>query len=114
MTTFDYQHTYNTFSWLVSRAADWTHDMRGLNANAKYVWGALLKLKNYDQWDHSVPMTLSQRDNIVGCLQTIHWAASQTDYNSQILAAEAENILAALNILFVKEGLDPVTDLYKK
>lgn len=112
MTTYDYENAYVSFKWLVEQAASWTNDHRQLSKVSAIVYDALLKLKKHDE-EHDA-MTVSQRDNVVGCLRTVHWAASQTDYDSVALAAEALNLLDTLNKLFVKEGLAPVTELYKK
>lgn len=114
MTTYDYANAYVSFKWLVSHAASWTNDHRQLSKTSAIVYDALTKYKNCRQDDYVISMTDSQRDNIVGCLRTIHWAASQTEYSPQALTAEALNILDTLNILFKKEGLAPVTELYKK
>lgn len=114
MSTYDYENALASFKWLAAQAANWTHDMRGLHSNTKPVYAALLKLKNYDQDDHSVTMTTQQRDDIVSCLRTVHWAATNSGYDGASLENEAMNLLETLNKLFKKEGLDSVTDLYKK
>lgn len=111
MTTYDYENAYVSFKWLVNHAANWTKDHRGLSKCAAFVYDALLLMKEND---HSVPMTISKRDNIIDCLRIVYGSACQTDYDSRALAAEALNILDTLNKIFIKEGLTPVTELYKK
>lgn len=109
---FDYEFCRNTFGDIVRMAAEWTTDMRGLNANANPVFDALYKLKNWDTEDHTVKMTADQQRNIVGCLKTVSWAAGHATTNSRVLAISTMHVLNGLNLLFEKEGLIPVKALF--
>ena len=111
--TFDYDFCRNTFGDMVKLAAEWTNDMRGLNANANPVFDALYKLKNWDTEDHSVKMTEAQQRNIVGCLKTVSWAAGFATNDHRVLAISTMHVLNGLNILFLKEGLIPVKGIYE-
>lgn len=117
METFDYKFYYDTFTDMVKRASQWTHDMRGLNANANYVYDALYKLHKGDELPSSHRMAHQfsdrDRDNIVGCLRTVSWAAGQAldkqgTGGHRTLAIQAGYVMTALNLLFEKEGLEPV------
>ena len=109
---FDYNFCRNTFGDMVRLAAEWTHDMRGLNANANPVFDALYKMEHWDEQDHSVKMTPAQQANIVGCLKTVSWAAGHATNDSRVLAIATMHVLNGLNLLFLKEGLIPIKGLY--
>lgn len=118
MNETDYKFYYHTFGDMVRRAAEWTNDMRGLNSNANYVYDALYKLHKGSELDpsHRMAHQLSERerDNIVGCLKTVSWAAgkaldAQGSGGHRTLAIQAGYVLKALNILFENEGLTPAT-----
>lgn len=111
--TFDYDFCRSTFTSIVKLAAEWTTDMRGLNANANPVYDALFKLKNWDTEDHSTKMTAEQQAHIVGCLKIVSWAAGHATNDSRVLAISTMHVLNGLNILFQKEGLIPVKGLYE-
>lgn len=110
---FDYKFYRDTFGDMVRLAAEWTHDMRGLNSNANPVYVALYNMEHWDEQDHSVKMTEAQQRNIVGCLKTVSWAAGHATTNSRVLAIHTMHVLNGLNQLFLKEGLIPVKGLYE-
>jgi hypothetical protein len=57
-------------------------------------------------------MTKEDRDHIIQCLETIVKLAGEATNDHRVLAIHTGYVLAALNLLFEKEGLEPVRKLF--
>ena len=58
-------------------------------------------------------MNDQERENIIGCLRTIAGLAGQSTEDHRGLARNTKVVMDALDILFKKEGLEPIGNLFK-
>jgi hypothetical protein len=57
-------------------------------------------------------MTKEDQDHIIKCLETLVKLAGESTPNHRVLSMHTCYVLGALNLLFEKEGLEPVRKLF--